>query len=286
MPPRLSVSSVFSKSLSAYSKNPRLIVPHAVEILLDLAAVFLFLILMALGAVFYIPSLGAVSIEALLFGEIPFGLIAFIVFMAIVVLALVIFFRAAARAAVINMSLQCYREGQCSLKKGLEGAKERGVGIFLYSLVLAGALVAILALGSIPLLLGSVGIGVFAIVLAVLLSLIIYLFTLFAPQMMVIGGSGVVDSIRMSYRFVDEHFVGVLIYVGAAIAIYVGALFLSFALEAIKFISPGPTFKLAIGLFGQILSVVVGLLVAPYLEMTKTYMTLEVHDGEPAAFDR
>ncbi len=283
---QLSMQSVFSKSLSAYGRNLRLVVPHAVEIILDLAALLLFILFLALGAVLYIPSLEFENIERLLFGEIPFGLIVLVLFSVLILFALLIFFRAAARAAVITMSLQCYREGQSSLRDGWEGAKKRGVGIFLYSLILACVFVLMFALGSIPLFLGSIWIGVFTLVLAALLSLVIYLFALFAPQMMVIGDKGIVDSMRLSYRFVDEHFGSVLIYVGAIILIYAGALLLSLALEVIKFISPGPTLKLAIGLFGQILSLVVGLLVDPYLEMTKTYVALEVYDGELAALDR
>ncbi len=272
----MDIASILSRSLSDYKKNPTVILPHVIEYVLDIAMLFLFVILFALSVMAYIPSLASGDFSFLFSGNIPFFLIAFLVFGMFLLGLLFTLFSASARAAIISMTQDFYGGKRTTLKTGWEGAKEFGLAVFLYNLLLGIVLFLLLVLVVMPLAVGSAIIGVFTFFLAVLLFLIVYLFTLFTPQEIVVNKKGVLDGVKESYRFVEGNLIPVLIYVGVTIVASIALMILSFLISLLAILSPSSTLNLAINIFQYLFSFIAGLLIAPYFEIVKTYMVMEV----------
>ncbi|MFH1773473.1 MAG: hypothetical protein ABH874_00735 [Methanobacteriota archaeon] len=267
----MEIKHILVASFSDYRKNLKFILPRAVEYLLD-AVVFLIVaagVLLVIG--FSLPSLAIEDLE-LLYTQVPFFAIAFIVFGLLVFILLLIFFNSAARAAIIGMAGESFQDRRATLSKGLESAKEHGLKIFLFQTLLGTAYVALILVALLPV--GFLATGSLPMATAALLILLIcvslffllYVFTLFVPQKMVLKGHGLIESFKESFLFVRENFKTVIAYgaVASMVVVSVGVLSMG-----IGFLGAG---KLFAKILQNLFALIAGLVITPYFEIVKTYM--------------
>lgn len=267
----MEIKHILLKSLFDYRKNLKFILPHAVEYLLDTLAFFIVAVAALLAIGFSLPSLAIEDLEAL-YANAPFFVTAFIIFAFLVFILLLTFFNSVARAAIIGMAGESFHDRRAALSKGLESAKKHGLEIFLFQILLGVAyavtiLIALLPVGFLAtgnLLVATAGLFIFLICIS--LFFLVYVSALFLPQEIVLKGHGLFQSFRESFLFVRENFKAVIVY-GAAASVVVVSVGVLFAL--IGFLGTG---KLFAKILQNLLGLVAGLVVAPYLEIVKTYM--------------
>ncbi len=290
----MDIGAILSRSLSLYKRNLNLVLPHLVEYLLDLLVLLVFGIFAAIVLVSTLGSVNIASVASLLYGPPPFFLITYVIFAIVAFFLIATLFNAFARAAIIGMAIEARKDGKTSLDTGLKSAKKHGLGIFGYTLIVG--IVPALVIGVIVfvgLFIAFVSVGMeagpdfgFALlafiiffVLALLVGyIVIYVLALFSPQKIVIENCGLVDGIKASFGFVRNHPTEVVIYIGFAVAVGVIT-----SLISMVFAVPGIVFELLdsrftamfFRIFENLASIIVGLLVAPYLETVKTLMVLE-----------
>ncbi|MBI5253505.1 MAG: hypothetical protein HY930_03795 [Euryarchaeota archaeon] len=266
----MEIKHILLKSLFDYRKNLKFVLPHAIEYLLD-AAVF-FIAVAALFVIgFLLPSLAVEDLEAL-YTQVSFFAIAFIIFSLLVFILLLIFFNSAARAVIIGMAGESFHDRRAALSKGLESAKKHGLEIFLFQILLGATYVALVlaALLSVKFLakgnffLAAAGLLIFLICFSIFF--LFYILTLFVPQEVVLRERGLIEGFRGSFLFVRKHFKAVISYGAAAsvVIVSVGVLFMG-----IGFLGAG---KLFAKILQNLFALIVGLVVAPYFEIVKTYM--------------
>ncbi len=288
----MDVGAILSRAFTLYKRNPVIILPHIIEYLLD---IFLILIFAVLGAIILLSIIGSLtlgSVMALLYGPTPFLIIGFVIFAIVVFFFVALFLNAFAGAAVIGMVIEAQKGGKTSLTTGVESAKRHGLAIFGYTLaisfipvVLIGAVVftgimAALFLGEV----GGNGMGLLSIafiiflILALLLAyVIVYVLAMFSPQKIVIDGLGVIDGIKASSAFVRKYPTEAVIYIGVAFAIMIATSIASliFAIPGIVFENIDQFISMFFTIVDNIVSIAVGLIVAPYLKAVKTLLVLE-----------
>ncbi|MEE9594481.1 MAG: hypothetical protein V3V92_03690 [Candidatus Hydrothermarchaeales archaeon] len=272
----MEVTPIFSRVINDYKKNPKFIVPHAIELILNFALISAAALVITMAALALIPSLTIWDLNALLHGNVPFILISLIVFGALILVIIITLLGAAARAAIITMAQESHANGTTDLRSGLKGAKRYAGGVFLYKILTGLVLLALLVIGAIPFALGSVFFGVFALILAFILYLAFYLFVFFTPQFIVAREGGVISGIKDSMEFVENNFSSVLIYVAVVIAISLGmALFINILGLPGIFIE-NQFLNIAFIIFHSLFSLGINLVIAPYFDIVKTYMVMEV----------
>jgi hypothetical protein len=298
----MDVGAILSRSLNLYRRNPNLILPHLIEYMLDLLLIFIFAIFGAIILLLIVGSLTVGSVMSLLQGPTPILLISLVILAIVTFFFVALLLNAFARAAVIGMVVEANKDGKTSLGTGIESAKRHGLTIFGYTVaisvipvVLIGAIVftgvmAAVFLGE----MGGHGTGLLSIafiiflVLSVLLAyVIIYVLALFSPQKIVIEGCGVIDGIKASFGFVRKYPTEVVIYIGVAAAVIVATSLASmiFAIPSIVFENIDHFIAVFFTIIDNIVSIALGLLVAPYLKAVKTLLVLE-EGGEKSEVER
>ena len=291
----MDVGAILSRSFSLYRRNLNLILPHLVEYALDLLVLLISGLFAAIVLVLVLGSITVGSIMSLLSGPTPFLLIALAIFAIVALVLTAMFFNACARAAIIGMVIESRKDGKTSLNTGLKSARKHGLGIFGYTLAIviipaivigaiwfiSAVLIAAFSPGGMEAGFGtnfaSITLIIFLTVLCIISYIIIYVLALFSPQKIVIEEHGIVGGIRASFGFVKEHPTGVVIYIGVAVAVAVITTLTSMllGLPAIVFEYVDQFIALFFRVLENIVSIAIGLLVAPYLEAVKTLMVLE-----------
>lgn len=299
----MDVGAILSKSFDLYKRNPNIILPHLLEYVLDAALVF---ILAVIGVIVILLALGSLSIASamsLMQGPAPFLLITFVIFAFVVFFLFVLVLSAFARAAIIGMVVEAERAGKTSLGTGIESAKKHGLGILGYilaitfipaivigAIVFAGTFAAFVLMG-----MGEGGTGalasiafiIFLVFLFIIAYIIIYVLAMFSPQKIVIENLGVIDGIKASSGFVRGNVTEVVIYIGVAVAAVTITSLASmiFAIPSIIFEYLDQFISVFFTILENIVSIALGLLLAPYLETVKTLMVMEEggeeSEGEP-----
>ncbi len=272
----MDVTSIFSHAAADYKKNPKFIVPRLVEFFVDIAMFAGAAIVVIFAALAFLPSLAIGDIEALLYGSIPFAVIALIILSGLILVILLTLASAAASAAIVSMAQETHASGTTSLETGLRGARSFASGLFLFSVAMGMVFLILFAITLVPFALGSFFMGIFAAFIAGILSLVFYLFALFTPQFIVIRGNGVIAGIRDSVGFVESNFFPVIIYAAIAIAVSIGVALLTNALAIAGGLLENPLLGVALGIFQLILSMGLSLLISPYFDIVKTYMVMKV----------
>lgn len=287
--------AVLSRSLSLYRRNLNLVLPHLIEYVLDLLILFIFGIFAAIGLILSLGSFDIASLMSLLSGPKPYILLT-IAMIAISALFLIfLLLSSLSRAAVIGMVVEARKDGKTSLNTGIKSAKNHGLQIFGYTLIVS--IVPLLLLGILTAFIllafflagieaGSSGFELIALIifmgLFVSISyIIIYVLAMFSPQKIVILGIGPIEGITSSFGFVKKNPMPVVIYIGFWVAVMILTSIFSMILSV-----PGIIFSNLdqfIAVFFRILenitSMLIGLLVAPFLEAVKTIIALDSEDS-------
>jgi hypothetical protein len=101
--------------------------------------------------------------------------------------------------------------------------------------------------------------------------------TIFTPQTITVKGEGIIRGISESIKFVTAYKLEVLIYIALAAVIVILMTFISFlfSIPGILFAHVNEWLYMLSRVFQNIMAGIIGLIVAPYLEIVKTYMILE-----------
>jgi hypothetical protein len=288
----MDVGAILSRSLNLYRRNLIIILPHVVEYALDFLLIIVFFIIGVIVLFMVLGSLTPTSIMSLMTGPEPFILIVLAIFAIFVLFTFAMVLNAFAKAAVIGMVIEAEREGKTSLSTGIESAKRHGLSIFGYTLAISfipaiaiGAVVTIVIV--LAILAGemvgggmefvAIAFSVFFGILGLLAYIVIYVMALFAPQKIVVEKLGVIDGIRASFAFVKKYPTEAVIYVGVAVAVVAATSIVSmiFAIPGIIFEYINELIAVFFTILENIVSIALGLIVAPYLKTVKTLMILE-----------
>lgn len=272
----MEVTAILSRAATDYRKNIKFVVPRVVEFALDVALIAMAALVLMLAALAFLPSILMGDLEALLTGNVPFLLITIVVFVGLFLLFFLAILSAAARAAIISMSQETHANGATKLGTGLMGARKFTFGVFLFSVILGIVFLLLLAIALVPFALGSVPLGIFALVLAGILYVLFYLFVLFTPQLIVTRESGVMGGIKGSIEFVEKNFFQVIIYAAVVIAVSTGVALLTNVLGIVSEVIENQLLSLTISVFHVLFSIALSLLISPYFDIVKTYMVMEV----------
>jgi hypothetical protein len=273
----MDMGHIISASFSLYRRNLKFIIPHAVEYLLDIVAFGIFLIVAVIIIGLSLQSTSIYGLISSLQGANTFQLIAVLLFGALTFMFLSLFLNALARGAVINMAVEGYRSDRVSLSSAWEGARRYGVDIFGYLLILGCFSVGLFLLSILPLLLNHLGIFIFLVIFLAIIFTVVYVLTIFTPQTITVKGEGIIRGISESIKFVTAYKLEVLIYIALAAVIVILMTFISFlfSIPGILFAHVNEWLYMLSRVFQNIMAGIIGLIVAPYLEIVKTYMILE-----------
>jgi len=289
------------KAFELCSANLVIFLPRAVELGLQVVTFLVFAVAFLLALGFGLASMGASSVDEIeafpsLLGTQAFILFAFLIFGGIVLLFLTLLLRGMARAAVIGMAEEGLASGSTGLETGWAAAKKHGFDVFLASLLIGIVILLLLSVGFTPLIFGALAgldetlllaLGLFGFFIAMIAWVLFQVLTLFAPQEIVLKQKGVLGGIKGSIGFVRQNAIDVIIYIAVVIgiSIAVGMLSLGVFMPFSILASNSPFFNVATSISQNLLSVVIGLLLAPYYETVKTAMVAETREGSSSASD-
>jgi len=271
------VTPLFSRAINDYKENPKFIVPHALELVLNIGLMGISAFIVIIAAIALMPSGSIWEIEAFFHGNIPFFLISLIVFIALSLFTILTLLSAVARATIITMAREIRTFGKTDLRSGFDGAKRYAGGLFLFKIITGLVFFVLLLTGAIPFALGSVFLGLFAMALSVIIFLAFYVFVFFTPQFIVTHESGVISSLKDSMNLVEDNLSSVLIYIAVVTALSIGiAVFINILGLPGMFIE-NEFLNMAFVVFHSLFSLGVNLLIAPYFDIVKTHMVMEVN---------
>jgi hypothetical protein len=280
----MGMGDIIRDSFKLYKKNLICILPHLIEYILDFS-LFVAFVIIALATLGLSISAFVEDLDMLMTDLVTsaFFIVAMFIFGFLVMILLLIFFNACARAAIIGMAKEGIEKEKTSLSTGWVSVKKSGLDIFIYLIFLCLIFISLLFVGFLPLILGAIGGAegsmIFALVflsifLTVALFIVVYVILLFVPQQIVLKEAGVIASFKESYRYVRKNIFDVIIYgvVVIGVSIFIGAITLGISLP-FHFIHSDMG-NIFVQLFQNLLSFVIGLIVAPYFEIVKTYMVV------------
>jgi len=288
----VSVERSLKESFRLYRDNPIFIIPHLAESILNILIFISMAISVLLAIGVHITNL-TLEDPAQLLGEIlaagP-GLIAMLILSFLFTLLVTRLVSAAALAGVVEMARAGFKGEGVTLGKAFEAAKRHALEVFIYWLALLLILILVFAMALVPALILTIAGASHGLALAstaifllfsLLLSALAYIALLFTPQYLVVERKGVAGSLRASMSFVKEHPGSVVLYVAVAALI---SLFL-FGIFAILSFIPNLLYNASrlLGAFSEILlnllSMLASLIVAPYFDMVKTGMIMEMEQS-------
>lgn len=257
-----------ARAFEDYRRNLQFIVPHLIKYLISLVAVAL----LALG---FIASVGPTiltpeGLGRLFLGqEIPFGAIFALIFGLLIFLILYSLLDAAARGAVIAMARESHSTGVTALATGIMGARRFWLRIFAYNIFLTVAVFGIAIFALVPLFLGGYGAALIALFLAFLLVAVLYAFTFFTPQFLVITEGGLLEGLKGAVDFFRRRYYSILGYGASAALLYTALLIILPISTAILRLD-----EMGAQIFAYVYWALMDLILAPYFEMVKTYMAV------------
>lgn len=287
----MDVGAILSRSFELYKRNPNIILPHIIEYALDMLLVFVFVFFGAIVLLLTLGSLTLGSVMALMESPIPFLLITLAIFAILALFFIIMLLNAFAKAAVIGMVIEARKEGKTSLGTGIESAKRYGLPIIGYTLLITfvpivflgaaffvGIMAAVFAVEMASGMgLVSIAFIIFFLLMFLLAYVIIYVLAIFTPQKIVVEKLGAIDGIKASFSFVRKYLTETVIYIGVAVALVTVTSIASmlFAVPGIVFENISQFISVFFTIIENIVSVALGLIVAPYLKAVKTLMVLE-----------
>lgn len=288
----MEMGQIFRKALLAYRNNPKFVLPHLFEYLLDFAAIFIFLLAAVVAIIISMPELGKNFWQLIYyknaFPSAPFSLMASLIFGVLLLALLMLFFNACARAAIIGMAKESFAKEKTSLSTGAVSMRKFGLDILGFNFIIILIAIALLAAIFLPVVLLAFFRASGLTAIALLLPLfffaslaVIYVAILFAPQQIVVKELGVLAGMKESYGFVRRNLGAVLIYVAVAIAVIIFMVVLSFLVSLLLSFTKNEFLRIAFWVFENLFSLALGLIIAPYFEIAKTFMIMEDPAGMP-----
>jgi hypothetical protein len=284
----MELGRMFSRSLNDLVKNPVLILPRVVEVVLDIIILLVVLIIasfLMMDSIKYLLNQDYFGVIQ----SVSFYKIGFIILLVMFFIFAVYFLSSLARAAIIGMSKEVVEKGSTSIKTGFETALRYGTDIFLFLVLLGLFSIALFIISLIPIILGVlleasdtfIVVGYLsALFLMISIFLIAYVFVFLTPQHIVLKDAGVLKGVNQSISFVRGNLVYVIIYGIMAIGIsIVISLVPMLIFLPVDFLTRQVTFlNLGINILYNIISVIISLLIATYLEIVKTRMVYEENE--------
>jgi hypothetical protein len=282
------VERAFRESLNLYKQNPKFVLPHLVESILDLVVLLsmVITIFMAIGVAvedISIEDPGLFVNQLIAAGA---GLI-FIIFLTFLfAIFLIYLIKAAAIAGVVGMAFHGFKGEKVSFGGAIESAKRHTVNIFIFSVLFGFLIIALFVAAFSPLILSalmdfsdtlSVGLTLLAVLVMATISIIIYVGVLFVPQFIVVANAGVFGSIKRSLVFIKQNTGSVLIYVAVALVfnVLVSSFFVIFSFVPDLFYGASELLGFTLEIFLFFFQLGIGLLIAPFFEIVKTRMIIE-----------
>lgn len=288
----MELGGIFSRSISDLKRNPILILPSIVEIILDAVLLFTVLIaifLLMMDSVGYLLNQDYIGFTQ----NVSFYKIGFVILLIAVFVFAAYFFSCLARAAVIGMAWEVIKKGNTSIKTGVKNAVRYGMSIYLFLIILGLFSVALFIISFIPvIILGVVLLEasdtfvtvsyISMLFLMIFIFLIAYIFVFLTPQHIVLKDVGVLEGLNQSISFVKRKFLYVILYgitaIGISIIISLVPMMIFLPLD---FLTRQVTFlNLGINILYNIISIIIGILTATYLEIVKTRMVYDVDLNE------
>lgn len=283
------VEKALRESIDLYKRNPVFILPHLAESILTLVVLLSMAITIVLAIGVHVADIIFDEDPQLLLDQITgvgLGLIVIISLTFIFGLFLATFIKGAALAGVVGMARRGFNNEKVTFGHAIEYAKKHTVDIFLFWILLTVLIIALFVVSFIPaVILAIIGASnLLAIALTVLTFLIVlvlggvlYVAVMFAPQFIVVSGSGIIDSMKMSLGFIKKNTGATLIYL-AVVVVFNFFLFGFFGIISLLpnlFYESNQFLGSALEIFFFFLRLGVGLIIAPYFEIVKTRMIIE-----------
>jgi hypothetical protein len=274
-------------SFNLYKENPKFVLPHLVEGILDVAIIISMVITVLLAIGVHVTEVILDDPEALA-SQISaggMGLIVILIITFLFAILLITVIKAAAFAGVVGMSKKGFNDGSVGFGQAVSDAKAYGLDVFIFwiiafsvwSLLVLAAFIPSILLG----LAGSsetvlVAITLLAFLLTFILSIVFYIAIMFTPMFIVGTDNGVIKSMRLSLEYVRANLGSVLIYV-AVVIVFNFFLFSFFGIVSLlpSIFGGGSFLRVFLDIFFNLLTFVVGILFAPYFEMVKTRMIMD-----------
>ncbi len=286
----------FKDSFHLFKDNPTFILPHLMEYILDIAILAAFgvfaMILIGVGIFRVILSFNQ-DPETILshLGASGFLIVLILIFSFFILISITTLLRASSRAAIIGMAEEGLASKKTSLNMGWLNVKKHSLKVFGFIILLWIIIIPLIFLGFIPPILISLLIGnEFLMLASMFLSMllmflflaVVYTMIMFTPQFIVLDSEGILDSVKRSYGFVKNNVLLVLGYIIIAIVIsvfvYIATSILFFPLHLIA--RNVALLRISAKIFENIFSILIGLILAPYLEIVKTHMVVEWKNNE------
>ncbi|HDH28022.1 MAG TPA: hypothetical protein ENH13_02705 [Euryarchaeota archaeon] len=283
------VEKALRNSLGLYRKNPAFVLPHLIETVLTLL-VFLstaVTVVMAIGVHF---SDALLEEDPTLFisqiASAGMGLITIIILSFLFTLFLFALIKAGAIAGVVGMAKKGFSGEKASLGSGFVATKKYTVDILLFWIFIGLIYSASMVLAFVPSVVISAlgmpeGLVLGATILMFLLlfipGVVFYVLIMFAPQFIVVEGGGMLAGVKKSIAFVKENSGAVLIYIAI---VFIFSFFVFGGLGILSllpdlFRNASPFIATALDILFFILRLSVGIIIAPYFEIVKTWMIAE-----------
>lgn len=285
----MDLAEIFRKSLNLYKRNPSVILPHFIEYCLDamLLVFFAIIVIILLGLSMFSGWDFSQDFDVFMrnIAMPSLSTIAFLIFGFFIVILAILLFSSLARAAVVEMARDGIEKNKTSLGTGWAGVKKFGLRIFYYQILISVISIIFFIIALIPLGLGLakggdspafLAVAIFFIIIIFIFFLIIYAALLFTPQQIVLRDSKLIEGLKESYWYVRGNILNVIIYGVVAVGVSILGILLSTVLFLpIETLSGSSLARVSASIFQNLASVVIGLLIAPYFEIVKTYMVSE-----------
>ncbi len=281
----------FKDSFHLFKDNPKFILPHLIEYILDITIVVAFgiftMLLIGVGILRVILSSNQNPAAFLShFGASGFLIVLTLIFFFFILILVTTLFSASSRAAIIGMAEEGLTSKKTSLDTGWLNVKKHSLNVVGFIILLWIIIISLIFLGFIPAILISILAGnEFLMLVSVFLSMlltflflaVVYITIMFTPQFIVLDSEGILGGVKRSYGFVKNNVILVLSYIILAtvisISIYITTSILFFPLNLIA--KNVALLRVSAKIFESLFSILIGLIVAPYLEIVKTHMVVE-----------
>jgi hypothetical protein len=288
------VEKALRDSIELYKKNPvSFFLPHFVEAILSLVVIISMVvtIFMAIGVHFADIMIDDPSLLFDEIGDVGIGLIAILLATVLLGFFLIFLIKAGALAGVVGMARSGFSNKEVAFKGAIEDAKKYTVDIFFFWIAASLISMSLFVMAFIPsvflaviglsqmIAVGMTFLAVFVIFLVVFAFFIAVMFT---PQYLVVSKSGVFTSMKKSFEFVKNNIGAVLIYI-AVIFVFNLFLFGFFGILSLfsnLFYQGSDFVGMSFEIFLFFSRAGVTLVFAPFFEMVKTRMIMDVDVGK------
>ncbi len=281
-----------SESYRLYRDNPAFILPHLLESILTIVVLLSAVFTIALAVGVHSGQAGIAEqsfIEAVERGGA--GLVAIILLTALLSLFIILLIKAAATVGVISMAEKGYKGEKTSFRSLAGPVKHHLLDMVLFWI--AASLIFIVIFGGLLLAPAAfiaaagpqtsiIAASLFFLLTFPLIAVIFYLAIMFTPQYIVVSGGGVKDSMKKSLSYLRSNTAAVLTYIAIYWVVNIFMIFIMLGLSLIPDVAFyfGNFAGVVAELFFNLISIGIGLVVAPFFEMVKTGMIMDVSEKD------